>query len=137
MNSEHSIKRRSVNGPFSMSEKMTKCHLDCRLSVKRNCPRLVPPRHPNDGRAGEDDSGRGGAEVGSVDNSAIGVIKANSDGQDESIHTSTWFSCVKRFILNFIMKCTKISVIVSTELLTKFTLKDKNELWFVRECDFH
>ena len=66
MNSEHSIKRRSVNGPFSMSEKMTKCHLDCRLSVKRNCPRLVPPRHPNDGRAGEDDSGRGGAEVGSV-----------------------------------------------------------------------
>ena len=77
---------------FSMSEKMTKCHLDCRLSVKRNCPRLVPPHRPNDGRGqvGEDDRGGAEEEVGSVDNSAIGVIKANSDGQqDESIHTST------------------------------------------------
>ena len=76
-----------------MSEKMTKCHLDCRLSVKRNCPRLVPPPpHPNDGRATPKTIADAEAGRSLDDNSAIGVIKANSDGQDESLHTSTWSS---------------------------------------------
>ena len=62
-----------------------------RLSVKRNCPpRLVP--HPI-GRAktiADAAAGRSG-----VSGHTIGVIKANSDGQHESTHTSTWLGSVQ------------------------------------------